>query len=247
MHKASSFLTLTFDDQHLPKFGQLEKKPLVDFFKRLRYYYGPFRYVACGEYGELHRRPHYHVALFGMDFSEDRLLYKEARQGQSLFTSARLSRAWKAGNALIGDLTFESAAYIARYITKRISGPGASPFPLACDPESGELVMPNGEFLLCSRRPFIGYDWFFKYGHRDVLPHGRVITAQGTPAPVPRAYKRVIANSTLKREFAIKQYQNLPSRRSEVEEARSEDSPQRRAARTIYANARTGAFKRDVT
>lgn len=247
MHKASSFLTLTFDDHHLPKFGQLEKKPLVDFFKRLRYYYGSFRYVACGEYGELHRRPHYHVALFGMDFSSDRLLYKESMRGEPLYTSSSLSRAWTAGNALLGALTFESAAYIARYITKRITGVGASPTPLACDPDTGELVMPNPEFLLCSRRPFIGHDFFFKYGHKDILPHGRVITEQGTPAPVPRAYKRVIANSTLKNSFAIQQYQNLPNRRDEVAKARLEDSPPRRAARTTYANARTGAFKRDIT
>lgn len=247
MHQASSFLTLTYDDQHLPPYGQLVKKDLQDFFKRLRYFYGRFRYVACGEYGELSRRPHFHVALFGMDFAHDRLLYKEARAGQALFTSGDLSRAWTFGNALIGDLTFESAAYIARYITKLISGPGASPLPLACDPDSGELVMPNPEFLLCSRRPFIGHDFFFKYGHKDILPHGRVITEQGTPAPVPRAYKRIIANSTLKNSFAIKQYQNLPDRRSEVAKARLEDSPVRRAARTTYANARTGAFKRDVT
>lgn len=246
MHKASSFLTLTFDDQHLPKFGQLEKKPLVDFFKRLRYFYGPFRYVACGEYGELHRRPHYHVALFGMDFASDRLLYREARGGQPLYTSSSLSRAWTAGNALIGDLTFESAAYIARYITKRVQGPGASPLPLACDPDTGELVMPNPEFLLCSRRPFIGYDWWRQYGYKDSFVHGRVITAQGTPAPVPRAYKRSL-NLDQRFQLAHTIAYNQKLRPADVERMRTEDSPARRAARTTYANARTGAFKRDIT
>lgn len=247
MHKASSFLTLTYDEAHLPKFGQLVKKDLQDFFKRLRYFYGPFRYVACGEYGELYRRPHFHVALFGMDFSDDRLLYKEARAGQALFTSGDLSRAWTFGTSLIGELTFESAAYIARYITKRVSGPGASPLPLACDPDSGELVMPNPEFLLCSRRPFIGHDFFFKYGHKDILPHGRVITEQGTPAPIPRSYKRSLKHSLLKWPLAIRMNENIPSSRAEIARMREEDFPVRRAARSTYANARTGAFKRDVT
>lgn len=245
MHEASCFLTLTYDDEHLPAFGQLVKRDLQLFFKRLRKACGPFRYVACGEYGELRRRPHFHVALFGLDFRSDRLLSGQGIQGDELYSSATLTRLWGLGDErqqTIGALTFESAAYIARYITKRISGSGASPLPLACDPATGELVMPNPEFLLCSRRPGIGDAWFKKYFRTDVFPHGRVITAQGTPAPVPRFYKEKLnAMDKLRMQLVTSQHQD-----SILAVKRVEDSAPRRAARTKYAEIRNQVFKRDV-
>ncbi|QXP44339.1 MAG: replication initiator protein [Arizlama microvirus] len=251
MHTASCFLTLTYDDAHLPRFGQLHKSHLQDFFKRLRYHVGPFRYVACGEYGELKRRPHFHVALFGMDFRSDRVPCGEGIKGDTLYCSPTLARIWGHGELLrqcIGSLTFESAAYIARYVTKKVSGPNASPLPLACDPDTGELVMPNPEFLLCSRKPAIGDAWFRKYGLRDVLAHGRVITDQGTPAPIPRYYKNLIKVPHMR--FAKLQFdleQMTTARMYEnTERSRFEDSPERRAARSVYANARVTAFARDV-
>ena len=173
-HERSCFLTLTYDDAHLPKYGQLLKRDLQLFFKRLRKAYGPFRYVACGEYGELKRRPHFHVCLFGIDFHLDRVDFGIGVRGDKLYVSPSLGRVWSYGHHSIGSLTFESAAYTARYITKRITGPGASVIPLACDPESGEIIQANPEFLLCSRRPGIGSAWFDEYFHKDVLPHGRL-------------------------------------------------------------------------
>lgn len=242
MHEASCFLTLTYDDEHLPPFGQLVKRDLQLFFKRLRKSVGSFRYVACGEYGELRRRPHFHVALFGLDFRADRLLRGQGIQGDELFESATLGSVWTQGNHMIGALTFESAAYIARYITKRISGSGASPLPLACDPATVELVMPNPEFLLCSRRPGIGDAWFKKHFRSDVFPHGRVITAQGTPAPVPRFYKEKL-NAMDKRRMQLVASQH---QESILAVKRVEDSAPRRAARTKYAEIRNQVFKRDV-
>lgn len=58
MHERNCFLTLTYDDDHLPKYGQLVKSDLQKFFKRLRHHFN-FKYVACGEYGERRRRPHF--------------------------------------------------------------------------------------------------------------------------------------------------------------------------------------------
>lgn len=245
MHDRSCFLTLTYDDAHLPPYGQLVKKDLQDFFKRLRHVTGPFRYVACGEYGDLRRRPHFHVAMFGQDFSEDRIESGEGVKGHKLYVSPTLSRVWARGELLqqtIGSLDFESCAYIARYITKRISGVGASVLPLACDPSTGELVMPNPEFLLMSRKPMIGYSWMEKFFRTDVFPHGRVITEQGTPAPVPTAYKRRLnAMDRMKMRAVI---ESNVSRT--LDNKRLEDSPERRAARSNYANARVKAFARDV-
>lgn len=246
MHERSCFLTLTYDDNHLPRYGQLVKSDLQDFFKRLRYYLGPFRYVACGEYGELKRRPHFHAAIFGLDFAADRIEYGEGIRGDKLYVSPLLHRIWSNGSLeqqTIGSLTFESAAYISRYITKRISGVGASPAPLACNPDTGELVMPNPEFLLSSKG--IGKSWFREYFFSDVFPHARVITSQGTPAPVPRYYKEMLKDigADLALEMRFRAERNL---NATMESRKLEDAPERRAARAVYAKARTGIFKRDV-
>lgn len=246
MHDRNCFLTLTYDDVHLPRFGQLVKRDLQLFFKRLRKNVGPFRYVACGEYGELRRRPHFHAAIFGMDFRDDRIEYGEGIRGDKIYVSPTLATVWHASafpqGHTIGSLTFESAAYIARYITKRVSGVGASPLPLACDPDSGELVMPNPEFLVCSKG--IGKSWFAEYFATDVYPHGRVITSQGTPAPVPRYYKELLkANSLLARRMSVLGYEHADA---SLPKRMLEDTASRRNARTVYANVRNNLFTRDT-
>ena len=247
MHANNCFLTLTYDDVHLPRFGQLVKRDLQLFFKRLRKYTGRFRYVATGEYGELNRRPHFHCAIFGLDFSDDRILYSQSIRGDNIFVSPTVGKAWGMSafpmGHTIGSLTFESAAYIGRYISKKITGPGASPLPLACDPDTGELVMPNPEFLVCSKG--IGKSWFREYFATDVFPHARVITSQGTPAPVPRYYKELLKDigSDLALDMSFRA--SLNAERDSARRIR-EDQPARRAARSVYASARTGIFKRDL-
>lgn len=187
-HEKSCMLNLTYDDDHLPEHGQLWKDDLQRFFKRLRKNF-KFRYVASGEYGEKTRRPHFHIALFGVDFSDDRVLFGRASSGDRTFTSASVSEYWKYGNHLIGTLNFESAAYIARYIMKKIKGPNASPVPLATT-EDGEVILPNPEFMLMSKG--IGKGWFRDYFMSDVFPTGSVVTSQGSRAPVPRYYKSLL-------------------------------------------------------
>lgn len=243
MHKHNCFLTLTYDDNHLPEYGQLVKSDLQKFFKRLRHH-GKFSYVACGEYGDLRRRPHFHVALFGMDFSADRIEYGEGVKGDLIYVSPTVAKIWDMSvfpqGHTIGSLTFESAAYIARYITKRVSGIGASRLPLAKIDD--ELIMPNPEFLCSSKG--IGSSWFDSFFRSDVLPHGRVITAQGTPAPIPRYYKDKLKHSFIKRKLAQTLYENQAKAEPHT---RFENQPQRKAARAVVASVKTGLFPRDVS
>lgn len=247
MYESNCFLTLTYDDFSLPNYGQLVKRDLQLFFKRLRKAGYKFRYVACGEYGELRRRPHFHVALFGCDFSSDRIEYSSGIRGDKIYVSPTLATFWNKSKFpfghTIGSLTFESSAYIARYITKRVSGPGASPLPLATDPDTGEHVMPNPEFLLCSKG--IGRKWFQDYFMTDVFPHARVITAQGSPAPVPRFYKELLKDlgKDLALDMSFRAQQNFEK---DSDKRIFEDSPSRRDARTTYSRARTSVFKRDL-
>lgn len=76
LHEHNCFLTLTFDDEHLPKSESLDVRDLQLFMKRLRKEYGKgIRFYACGEYGEKYYRPHYHLCLFNHDF-HDKYLWK---------------------------------------------------------------------------------------------------------------------------------------------------------------------------
>ena len=92
------------------------------FMKRLRKKYGSqVRFFHCGEYGDLNKRPHYHAILFGVDFAHDRKLWSQ-KDGMKLFTSESLEKLWPYGFCTIGQVTFESCAYVARYIMKKQTG-----------------------------------------------------------------------------------------------------------------------------
>lgn len=255
MHKECCSGTLTYNDEFLPEHGQLVKRDAVLFLKRLRKLIGSFRYVLSGEYGETNRRPHFHFALYGRNFSEERLYYGRGSKGDPLFTSATIAKAWSLhGESLgihtIGDLTFESAAYIARYITGKLTpSERLSLLPLHIDKDTGEMIFPNPEFLIMSKGrragQGIGGSWFRDYFMTDVFPHGSVITPQGSRAPVPLYYKRLLKE--LGADLALEMSGKvLASMDKSLPKLTYENSPQRRAARTKVASARTKLFKRDV-
>lgn len=126
MHEKNCFLTLTYSDQTLPSDGSLRPQDFQLFMKRLRRgSSAPLRFFHCGEYGETTARPHYHAIIFGEDFSSDRTHFRKTQRGDTLYNSQRLSETWGLGHAVIGDLTFESAAYVARYCLKKVTGDAA--------------------------------------------------------------------------------------------------------------------------
>ena len=70
-----AFITLTYDDDHLPTMvdvdtGELvpvvSKRDLQLFFKRLRKRVPGIRYFFCSEYGPTTNRPHYHGIIFNL-------------------------------------------------------------------------------------------------------------------------------------------------------------------------------------
>lgn len=105
-HGDSSFVTLTYDDDHLPEKNSLVPKDAQDWLKRLRLALAPrkIRYYLVGEYGGETWRPHYHAALFGLSAME-----------QSVVEST-----WSKGFVTLGTLTPASASYIAGYVTKKL-------------------------------------------------------------------------------------------------------------------------------
>lgn len=180
LYKKNSFVTLTYNDEKLPSDNSLHKSHFQDFMKRLRKKYFPnkIRYYHCGEYGEKNGRPHYHALLFNLDF-EDKKLHS-VNHGNPLFVSNTLDSVWKNGYALIGDVNFDSAAYVARYIMKKVLGKGADSF-------YGDL---EREYSTMSRRPGIGQGWFDLY-RGDVYPHDRLVV-NGVITRPPRYYDNLL-------------------------------------------------------
>lgn len=128
-HPASSFVTLTYNEENKP--DGLVKKHLQGFLKRLRQEVAPrkFRYYAVGEYGEESGRPHYHAILFGIYPSEEKAI----------------ERCWKMGFIMLGTFSSASGSYVAGYVVKGLTKSG-HPSLLGREPE----------FALMSRKPGLG-------------------------------------------------------------------------------------------
>lgn len=185
MHERNCFVTLTYSPESLPADGSLNVKHWQKFAKRLRKNVGKFRFFHCGEYGDRNLRPHYHACIFGMDFSDDRRLWSKSGVNR-LYVSDSLSDTWKLGFATVGSLTYESAAYVARYVMKKRTGPQAAEHYERVNPETGEVFSVVPEYVTMSRRPGIGATWFEKYVD-DVFPRDEVVY-QGRKFRVPRYY-----------------------------------------------------------
>jgi hypothetical protein len=198
MHDEVCFLTLTYDNDHVPEDYGLVKDEFPLFMKRLRkeiskgddgpYGHRQVSYFHCGEYGDERKRPHYHAAMFGIDWHEDRVLARMSKGGYPLLCSPRLNKTWGKGEVTIGDLTFESAAYIARYVTKKVTGAKAETHYERVDSETGEIYSVEPEFATMSRNPAIGKRWIEKF-HEEVFSHDEVIS-RGVPAKPPRYYDK---------------------------------------------------------
>lgn len=106
-HGDSCFVTLTYDNEHLPEGGTLEPDHSQKWLKRLRQAFKGqvIRYFLVGEYGDISFRPHYHVALFGL----------------GIHASDVITKTWGYGGCFVGDLNSASAAYIGGYVTKKMT------------------------------------------------------------------------------------------------------------------------------
>jgi len=156
--------------------------------KRLRKHFSHIRirYYHCGEYGAKLKRPHFHACLFGLDFL-DKQLFRNLN-GQATFTSPTLELLWPQGFALIGSVTFESAAYVARYIMKKICGEAADKHYESVSEQTGEVIKLNPEYTTMSLKPGIGHDWYQKYKD-DVYPENFVVL-KGKKMKPPRYYQQ---------------------------------------------------------
>lgn len=200
VHEASLYpqncvVTLTYGDAHLPVDGSLDRRAFPLFIRRLRKRGATVRYFHCGEYGEREGRPHYHGCLFGFDFA-DKVVGPLSQSGAEQWESEFLRELWPFGVSRIGTLNFESAAYIARYVTKKVTGKLAAAHYERVNPLTGELVQVEPEFATMSRRPGIGKGWLEKYSS-DVYPSDEVIV-RGRECKPPRFYDKQLSEEELR-------------------------------------------------
>lgn len=203
MHEDSSFLTLTYNDDNLPKNNTLLLKDMQDFFKKLRRHFNyrgqkaKFRYMYCGEYGDTTNRPHYHILLFGLDF-QDKELHKLLNGGHRLYISPTLDKVWGKGHTYIGSVTFESAAYVARYIDKKVNGKQAEEHYSIIDEHGVVIDKLKPEYAIASRMKEhdeslgggLGTSFFETY-HQDIYPSDEVVI-KGKKMRPPAYYDRLL-------------------------------------------------------
>lgn len=159
LHESSLFVTLTYDEEHLPNDRCVSVREFQLFIKRLRFHCGEcqVRYYGCGEYGDKTERPHYHVALFGV------------RDKDCVVASWRDSAGKAIGFVHIGELTPESASYLCSYVVKRQTSFGAL-----------GLKGRAPEFARMSKKPGIGYGAALEIGSALVSKSGaRGVAAEG--------------------------------------------------------------------
>lgn len=198
MHEASlyednCFITLTYNDENCPQ--SLDYSVYQKFMKRLRRHFEPrnIRFYMCGEYGEENFRPHFHACIFNLDFA-DKYYWKTVR-GNRIYRSPTLEMLWPYGFSTIGALTFQSAAYVSRYVMKKITGRDAPDYYRRVDQETGEVTYLTPEFNKMSLKPGIGAAWFEKY-QNDVYPNDYVIV-NGYKAKPPRYYDKLLLKKSL--------------------------------------------------
>ncbi len=181
----NSFITLTYDDDHLPPDGGLVLEHFQQFVRSFRRAGHKFRYYHCGEYGDLNGRPHYHAILFGIDFP-DQVFEETTPHGDKLYSSELLSTYWTKGRSRIGAMTFKSAAYVARYCMKKINGEQAEEHYQKISKTTGEVFQVKPEYQTMSRRPGIGSTWFATYGG-DIFPSDECVVNGKVTRP-PKFY-----------------------------------------------------------
>lgn len=238
MHEASlydsnQFVTLTYENSP----GTLVPRDLQLFLKRLRRVQR-FRFFACGEYGDVGGRPHYHALLFDFPCG-DRSYWRKSATGFPLYRSRGLEQVWGLGHVEVGDVTFESAAYVARYAMKKQSGKDAGKVREILDVCTGEIITRAHEFARMSLKPGIGAEWYSKFW-KDVYPEGRVVS-RGRKWKSPKYYdgKFKVAFPDL--------YEQLAAKRLEAADAVFDDnSPARLRVKAIVEQAKCSFLKRSL-
>lgn len=238
MHEAkfydqNCFITLTYSNETVPTDFSLNLRHWQLFMKRLRQSCPQrLRFFACGEYGDENLRPHYHAIIFNHDF-HDKKLHSYNKQKQPIYTSDTLSKIWQMGHVTTQDVTFKSAAYVARYVTKKINGTLAADYYFRRSPVDGNPYQVKPEFAVMSRRPGLGSAYAEKF-KSDFYPSGYIVV-DGVKQSPPSFYKKKLSEE-----------EQATLRKNYVRKPRSERTMERKMARSAVLHARIKNLKRNL-
>lgn len=251
MHEQNTFITLTFgewcplDGTKTDPTKSLYKHHFQRFMKRLRKSvpYKKIRYLHAGEYGEITGRPHHHAILFGHDFSDKVLSREYEKNGVPCksYKSEQLAKLWPFGLHDIGEVTFESIGYVARY---------------CCKKQENELItkgqyMEDGrlkEYNTMSRGGRteegknlggIGKQWLDKYGETDVWNHDEVV-CRGKVMKPPKYY---LSQYELTNP---KEYENIKEERIKLSKENPDNSFERLRVREVVKKQAHKRLKRTL-
>lgn len=215
LHDDNCFITLTYDQEHLPENWSLRKEDYQKFMKRLRKRFSEtrIRYYQCGEYGERGGRPHYHALLFG--WKPPDLVQLRTEGDHILYGSAILTEVWGLGMTVVGEVTFESASYVAQYCMKKKTGKGAKEYQVL-EADTGEVFEVEPPYATMSRRPGIGAEWFDRY-KGDCYPSDTMIS-RGREMQPPKYYDGLLEKSD------AELYEMIKARRKERMEKKDRSS-----------------------
>lgn len=198
-HRSSYFCTFTYDDEHLPvtysadpstgeciqPVSTLRRRDAQLLLKRIRKKFNncSIRFFGSGEYGSLSLRPHYHIILFGLEL-DDLSTYKKGDKVGMYYNSESLQSCWPFGYVVVSQVTWETCAYVARYVLKKRK---------TTEKDVYELAGIEPEFSMCSRRPGIGRQYY--EDHPDLFRFQYINIpgeTSGTKIPPPNYYKRLL-------------------------------------------------------
>jgi len=242
LYEDSCFATLTYADEHLPLDGSISKRPVQLFLKRLRKVVGPVRYFACGEYGDVTGRPHYHIILFGQAFLHDRYLWRKGAKGHVLYRSPSLETLWPFGSCEFGSVTPQSAGYVARYSLKKVTGKAAVEYYRRPHPVTGQIFDVLPEFAMMSTHPGLGAEWFDRY-RSDYFPSDFAII-DGQKVRIPTYYNKLRAKTAPAIDLVKTQAKRKAAARTP--QRKWNNSPERLAARNELTELRATRLKRTV-
>ncbi|AZL82949.1 replication initiator protein [Apis mellifera associated microvirus 25] len=173
MHENNIFLTLTYSDDHL-KSPKLQYEDFQLFMKKLRKHTNnKLSYMVTGEYGEKHKRPHWHAIIFNYSPTDAKHLYT-TDNGDRVYSSGAIDNIWGLGKTEFGSVTMDSANYVARYAAKKLT--------------HGEDGTHDFEPIhrTSKLRP-IGLSYLEKH-YQHIFNHGYIVLPNGEKTGIPRYY-----------------------------------------------------------
>lgn len=224
-HKNAWFLTLTYDDEHVPwsynnglginkKTGEIEienltlnYKDMQDFWKRLRRYReyhkiddGELMYFQAGEYGGKTHRPHYHAIVYDLNIKKEDLREYKRKNGIVYYNCDWITKIWGNGHVVITEASWKAFAYTARYTTKKVYGSESKKY------YSDMGILP--EKCMMSKNPAIGMKYYEEHKN-EIYKKDSIQLKNGRSCKPPRYFDKL---------FDLEHSQSGPLSKAESEE-----------------------------